>query len=97
MAANSKGIRSNLEKVDQHVIQPHEYDEAPELTDEMLERGDFYIGDKLVRRGRPPLPNRKQPVTLRIDPDVLLAFKETGPGWQTRMTDALKEAARNLK
>jgi uncharacterized protein (DUF4415 family) len=97
MTARSKDIRSNLEKVDRHVIQPHEYDEIPELTDEMVERGDLYQGDKLVRRGRPPLQNRKKSLTLRIDPEVIEAFKSGGPGWQTRMADVLKQAARNIK
>lgn len=29
-------------------------------------------------------------VTLWVDTDVLDAFKATGPGWQTRINDALK-------
>lgn len=33
----------------------------------------------------------KEQVALRLDPDVLLAFRSTGPGWQTRMNAALKE------
>lgn len=28
-----------MARVDAHVVQPHEYDELPELTDEMLVRG----------------------------------------------------------
>ena len=28
-------------------------DDAPELTDEFFERADEYVGNKLVRRGRP--------------------------------------------
>ena len=30
-------------------------------------------------------------ITTRIDADVLEAFKATGPGWQTRMNDVLRE------
>ena len=41
--------------------------------------------------GRPKSSYRKLSTTIRFDPDVLLAFKATGPGWQTRMNDALKE------
>jgi uncharacterized protein (DUF4415 family) len=33
---------------------------------------------------------------LRIDPDVLAAFKAQGPGWQSRMQETLKRAASRL-
>ena len=44
-------------------------------------------------RGRPKLAQAKQSQTLRIDPDVLAHFKSGGPGWQTRMNEALRKAA----
>jgi hypothetical protein len=34
----------------------------------------------------------KVAVTLRIDPDVLEAYKAEGPGWQTRINDTLRFA-----
>jgi uncharacterized protein (DUF4415 family) len=40
---------------------------------------------------RPKAINRKRSTTVRFDEDVLEAFKATGPGWQTRMNEALKE------
>jgi uncharacterized protein (DUF4415 family) len=66
-------------------------DDAPELTDEWLERADYYEGGKLVRRGRPKLEQPKQRVTLRLDPDVLAHFRSAGRGWQTRINAALRE------
>ena len=39
----------------------------------------------------------KQLVSLRIDRDVVARFRETGDGWQTRINEALKKAARNLR
>lgn len=33
----------------------------------------------------------KIPITLRYSPEVINYFKETGPGWQRRMNEALKE------
>ncbi len=42
--------------------------------------------------GRPRSSNPKVPVSLRLDPDVLVKFKATGPGWQTRINDALQAA-----
>jgi len=66
-------------------------DDAPELTDEFFERADEYLGDQLVRRGRPVAISPKLSVTVRYDADVIAAFKATGKGWQTRMNDALRE------
>ena len=69
-------------------------DDAPELTREMAERADLYHGDELVRPGRPPSDNPKQALKLRIDADVVEYFRATGPGWQTRINDALRRAAK---
>src|SRR5260370_15265662 len=38
----------------------------------------------------------KQDIKLRIDPDILASFKATGPGWQSRMNDALRRALPDL-
>jgi len=45
---------------------------------------------RLRRVGRPRLDNPKVAVTIRYDKAVIDAFKAGGPGWQTRMNDALK-------
>ena len=45
------------------------------------------------RRGRPVgslAVVTKQPVKLRLDPDVLAALRATGDGWQTRINDMLR-------
>ena len=46
-----------------------------------------------IRRGRPPVPNPKKQVTLRLDADVVERFRAGGPGWQSRMNEALRKAA----
>jgi len=66
-------------------------DDAPELTDEFFAQADGYVGDKLVRRGRPKAENTKQALTVRYDTEVVEAFKATGKGWQTRMNTALRD------
>jgi uncharacterized protein (DUF4415 family) len=33
----------------------------------------------------------KEPVKLRLDPDVLAALRATGDGWQTRINNALRD------
>ncbi|PQV50682.1 BrnA antitoxin family protein [Paraburkholderia sp. BL21I4N1] len=49
----------------------------------------------LKRRGRPatPIDQHKVRTTIRLDPDLIDAFKGTGDGWQSRMNDALREWA----
>lgn len=50
-------------------------------TDELMRRG----------RGRPPKEHRKVNQTLRLDPDVLSAYRLEGSGWQTRINDVLRQ------
>ena len=33
----------------------------------------------------------REPVELHLSPEVMAAFKATGPGWQARIDDALKD------
>ncbi len=71
-------------------------DDAPELTEEFFARAEIREGERVIRRGRPPLPNPKQAVKLRLDADVLAAHRKTGRGWQTRINSDLRKA-RKLK
>lgn len=56
-----------------------------------------FIGKKaaeeLMRRsrGRPPKGDKKVNQTLRLDPDVLEAFRQEGSGWQARINAILRE------
>jgi uncharacterized protein (DUF4415 family) len=73
-------------------------DDAPEITDDMLAGAELRVGDKVVRRGRPPLgATAKSSVTLRLDTEVLTAYRGTGAGWQTRINSDLRRAARKLR
>jgi uncharacterized protein (DUF4415 family) len=67
-------------------------DDAPPLTEEFFDRAEIREGDKIIRRGRPPLPSPKQAVKLRLDADVLAAYRKTGRGWQTRINADLRKA-----
>ncbi len=42
--------------------------------------------------GRPALAVKRPTLNMRVDADVLDAFKATGPGWQTRINAALRDA-----
>ena len=91
---SAEGIgETDLVRVDAHTVQPEEYDELPELTDEMMARAVSGDGSDLVRRGRgrPKLDSPKQQVTMRLDADLIAAMRATGPGWQVRVNDALRK------
>jgi uncharacterized protein (DUF4415 family) len=82
--ASGRSWKSDLAKLDAHVIQPEEYDEIPELTDEALARG------VLKKGGRPISVNPRKLISLRLPVDVIERWKATGPGWQTRMAKRLE-------
>ena len=44
-------------------------------------------------RGKQKAPTKQQ-ISLRLDRDVIEHFRSRGPGWQRRMNDALRKAAR---
>ena len=46
-------------------------------------------------RGRPAGSGTKVATNIRLDRDLVEAFKGTGEGWQTRLNDALREWARD--
>ena len=81
--SSPRSLGSNLDKVAAHVIQPEEYDELPELTDDMIARG------KVNKGGRPRSENPRRLISIRLPEDVILKWRATGPGWQTRMAEKL--------
>ena len=75
--------------------------DAPEASDEELAQAKPFVeafpqfADAVRRvRGRPPVESPKQQVSLRLDPDVIDAYKRTGKGWQGRINDILRKAAK---
>ncbi len=49
--------------------------------------------DDATPAAAPPKTPSKRLISLRLDPEVIDHFRATGPGWQTRMNDALRRAA----
>jgi len=80
-----------LAKLDAHEVQPEEYEDIPELTDEFFDNAEIRLGEKLIRPGRPQSENAKKLVSLRLDPDIIERFRATGPGWQSRINAVLRE------
>lgn len=62
-----------------------------ELGETWFENAALWIGETLVRRGRPKAPAPKVPINIRLSRDVLNRFKATGRGWQTRINKALEQ------
>jgi len=83
--ASRRSLKSDLARVDAHAVQPQEYDDLPELTEEMLSRA------KVNKGGRPLSPNPRKLISLRLPADVIERWKATGPGWQTRMAKRLSK------
>jgi uncharacterized protein (DUF4415 family) len=76
-------LGSDLARVDAHVIQPDEYEELPEWTDEMWARAVLKHGGRVISR------NPRKLTTLRLPADIVEKWKATGPGWQARMAARL--------
>jgi uncharacterized protein (DUF4415 family) len=99
MPESKRVIHSNLAKLaattDEDIARQiaEDPDTAPELTDEFFEKADFYIGARLIRRGRgrPPVDAPKKLVSLRLDQDVVDRFRAGGTGWQSRINAALRK------
>jgi uncharacterized protein (DUF4415 family) len=92
MTEKKRNLGSDLAKVDAHQITLAEYAEIPELTKEWFANAELHISGVKVPRGRPRAAITKKATKLRLDPDVLAAFRESGPGWQTRMNAVLRNA-----
>ena len=91
MTVKKRALPSSSKKAKSRRPGPRLDDEAPELDAAWFESADEYHGTKLVRRGRPPGTSRKTQMTIRVSNEVLDFFRASGPGWQTRMDDALRE------
>lgn len=78
-----RSLTSDLPRVDAHVVREPEYDELPELDDAMLARATVNRG------GRPIATNPRKLLSIRLPADVIDRWKQTGPGWQTRMAERL--------
>jgi len=84
-SASRRSSKSDLARLDAHLVKAKEYEELPELTEEMLARA------KVNKGGRPVTTNPRKLISLRLPSDVIDRWKATGAGWQTRMADCLSK------
>lgn len=74
--------QTDWERVDALTDTQIDVSEHPEWTDADFERAE--------RRGSPK-SLVKQPISIRLSPEVLDWFRSTGAGWQTRIDRVLRE------
>ncbi|MBY0285022.1 MAG: BrnA antitoxin family protein [Sphingomonas sp.] len=49
------------------------------------------LAERRRRLGGRPRGSDKEQVSLRLDKDILARFRADGPGWQTRINEALRK------
>lgn len=68
------------------------YDEdCPELTDKQL--AEFHAVHPELRADPRLFKPRKQQITLKLDADLVAAYRATGRGYQTRINQDLRKSA----
>lgn len=100
----TKLIFCDWDFIDSHPMADEPDEDSPELTDEDFTRmrpasealpeifGATLAAEMLVPKGgRPRTDTPKVFTGIRLDAEVLEAFRATGKGWQTRMNNALKD------
>ena len=92
MSANKRksspsSLGSDLTREDAHRITAVEYEELPELTDEMLARA------RVRKGGRPHAADPRKPVSIRLPESVLARWRASGRGWQTRIAQLVASHA----
>lgn len=90
-----KGGESKTDLVKVRAGSPYVWDGKNE-DERPLTREEMQAGIEAYRkqRGR-PVGSDKESTTIRFDRDVLAAFRDAGPGWQTRMNAALRDWLKN--
>jgi uncharacterized protein (DUF4415 family) len=71
-----------------HDLTISEEDDAPDLSQSPWVET---FAATAVQRGRPKSHNRKVSTTIRLDADIVEKFRAEGPGWQSRMNEALRD------
>ncbi len=73
----SKSSKTDLKRLSKMKDKDIDTSDIPELDDAFFQNAELHVP-------------AKQPVTLRLDADVLAWFKEGGTGYQTRINQLLR-------
>ncbi|MDF1481244.1 BrnA antitoxin family protein [Extensimonas sp. H3M7-6] len=87
--------KPNPERIDADAPEATEewFAQARPAADVLAEIMGVTVAKEMLKpkRGRPSSAKPKEHVNIRLDADVLGAFKEGGAGWQTRINRALRD------
>jgi uncharacterized protein (DUF4415 family) len=68
-----------------------DWERLESMTDEDIDYTDIPpLDEEFFKRATIRMPKRKQAISLRLDPEVIMYFKRQGKGYQTRMNAVLK-------
>jgi uncharacterized protein (DUF4415 family) len=92
MLETDKFCRANVKKG--HIMKQkpdHIAHDAWDAVESPALDASFVAGMKSSVRGRGPQKKpTKHLVSLRLDPDIVERFRATGPGWQARINETLR-------
>ena len=92
MKENNIGLKSNLERIDNHSIALDEYAEIPELPEVFFTEGQLYRnGNPVEHRLSSEQELSKKKLTLKLNDSVIEFFKNQGIGWQVQINDVLQQ------
>jgi len=93
MAKKTKSDRASRSDDDNPEWTKKDFASARPATEVLPEFIGKNATEELMRRsrGRPQKADKKVNQTLRLDPDVLEAFRQEGSGWQARINEILRE------
>ena len=76
-----------------HILKPPKTTSTKAIDRDNPPWREEMLGPAVLRRGRGPQRSpTKMSTTVRLDADVLEYFRATGPGYQTRINEALRQA-----
>ncbi len=89
--ANKRDDRASRPDAENPEWTPEDFRAARPALDMIAEAFGPQAAEAVRRgRGRPEKPDRKVNQTLRLDPDVIEAYRRQGSGWQTRINEVLR-------
>ena len=71
------------------------FQDKPDLSDPDNPELTAKYFQKAKRPGRPKKDLHKELMTLRVDHFVLYSLRQTGKGWQTRLSDYISQGIKN--
>ncbi len=78
-----------MERNENAMVEPDPY----KLGEDDAEPADGFPGIPNRKHRPPPNDSHAVEIKLRVDAEVMAAFKADSPGWESRMNDALRRAA----